>query len=87
LISENGQRNRASYEDAGGAAGRAAAFPKLRVCTPAAAAAYITGLCAGLPVTDVFCFGDIGGLDEELVQRHTELAVRELAPLLAQGAT
>jgi hypothetical protein len=33
--------------------------------------------------TDVFCFGDIGGLDDDLVERHTELAVRELAPVLA----
>jgi len=83
VIRENGRRNRASYEDAGGAAERAAAFPKLRVLTPAAAAAHITELCAGLPVTDVFCFGDIGGLDDDLVDRHTELAVRELTPLLA----
>jgi alkanesulfonate monooxygenase SsuD/methylene tetrahydromethanopterin reductase-like flavin-dependent oxidoreductase (luciferase family) len=83
LIREHGRRNRASYEDAGGAAGRAAAFPKLYVYTPAAAAAFIIRLCAGLPVTDVFCFGDIGGLDDDLVDRHTELAVRELAPLLA----
>jgi hypothetical protein len=83
-VRENGRRNRASYEDAGGAAGREAAFPKLRVLTPVAAAAWIAGLCAGLPVTDVFCFGDIGGLDDDLVNRHTELAVRELAPLLAE---
>ena len=82
-VRENGRRNRASYEDAG-AAGREPAFPRLRVCTPAAAAAYVTGLCAGLPVTDVFCFADIGGLDDDLVDRHTELAVRELAPLLAE---
>jgi hypothetical protein len=61
-----------------------AAFPKLRILTPAAAAAWIAGLCAGLPVTDVFCFGDIGGLADDLVDRHTELAVRELAPLLAE---
>ena len=27
---------------------------------------------------------DIGGLDDDLVDRHTELAVRELAPLLAE---
>ena len=47
-----------------------------------AAAAWISELCAGLPVTDVFCFGDIGGLDDDLVERHTELAVRELAPVL-----
>jgi alkanesulfonate monooxygenase SsuD/methylene tetrahydromethanopterin reductase-like flavin-dependent oxidoreductase (luciferase family) len=83
LIRAHGRRNRASYEDAGGAAGRAAAFPKLYVYTPASAAAFIIRLCAGLPVTDVFCFGDIGGLDDDLVDRHTELAVRELAPLLA----
>src|SRR6266567_4122875 len=84
-VREHGRRNRASYEDAGagGTAGREAAFPKLRVLTPAAAAAWISELCAGLPVTDVFCFGDIGGLDDDLVERHTELAVRELAPVLA----
>jgi alkanesulfonate monooxygenase SsuD/methylene tetrahydromethanopterin reductase-like flavin-dependent oxidoreductase (luciferase family) len=65
-------------------ADRPAAFPKLHVCTPAAAAAYVIRLCAGLPVTDVFCFADIGGLDDDLVDRHTELAVRELTPLLAE---
>ena len=84
LIRENGRRNRASYEDAGGAKSREAAFPKLRILTAAAAAAWVGELCAGLPVTDVFCFGDIGGLDDDLVDRHTELAVRELAPLLAE---
>ncbi len=83
-IRENGRRNRASYEDAGGAADRAAAFPKLHVYTPASAAAFIIRLCAGMPVTDVFCFGDIGGLADDLVDRHTELVVRELAPLLAE---
>jgi hypothetical protein len=88
-VHANGRRNRASYEDAGtasapGAAGREAAFPRLRILTPAAAAAWIAELCAGLPVADVFCFGDIGGLDDDLVDRHTELAVRELAPLLAE---
>lgn len=83
LIRENGRRNRASYEDAGGARSREAAFPKLRILTPVAAAAWVGELCAGLPVTDVFCFGDIGGLPGDLVDRHTELAVRELAPLLA----
>ncbi|HYY20022.1 MAG TPA: hypothetical protein VE864_14385, partial [Streptosporangiaceae bacterium] len=84
-VRAHGRRNRASYEDAGpgSAAGREAAFPKLRVLTPPAAAAWISELCAGLPVTDVFCFGDIGGLDDDLVERHTELAVRELAPVLA----
>ena len=83
-VRANGRRNRASYEDAGGAKGREAAFPKLRILTPAAAAAWIAELCTGLPVTDVFCFGDIGGLPDDLVNRHTELAVRELTPLLAE---
>jgi hypothetical protein len=32
----------------------------------------------------VFCFADIGGLGDGLVDRHTELATRELAPLLAE---
>ena len=82
-IVANGRRNRASYSGAG-AAGREAAFPKLRILTTVAAEAWITELCAGLPVTDVFCFADIGGLDDDLVERHTELAVRELAPLLAE---
>jgi alkanesulfonate monooxygenase SsuD/methylene tetrahydromethanopterin reductase-like flavin-dependent oxidoreductase (luciferase family) len=82
-VRENGRRNRASYQDAG-AAGRESAFPRLQVCTPAAAGASVTEVCAGLPVTDVFCFADIGGLDDDLVDRHTELAVRELAPLLAE---
>ena len=81
-VREHGRRNRSSYNDAG-AGGREASFPKLRILTPSAAAAWITELCEGLPVTDVFCFGDIGGLDDDMVERHTELAVRELAPVLA----
>ena len=83
-VRDNARHNRSSYGDAG-ASGRQAAFPRLQILTAAAAADHITGLCAGLPVTDVFCFGDIGGLDEDLVQRHTELAVRELAPRLADA--
>jgi alkanesulfonate monooxygenase SsuD/methylene tetrahydromethanopterin reductase-like flavin-dependent oxidoreductase (luciferase family) len=86
-VRDNARHNRSSYGDAGGAAGRQAAFPRLQILTPAAAAEYITQLCAGLPVTDVFCFGDIGGLGEDLVQRHTELATRELAPRLKGAAT
>lgn len=89
-VRDYGRRNaasygRASYGDAG-APGREAAFPRLQILTPAAAANWIRELCAGLPVTDVFCFGDIGGLDDELVERHTELAVRELAPRIKGAA-
>ena len=86
-IRGSGRRNAASYSGAD-ASGKQAAFPRLQVLTPAEAAAHITGLCRGLPVTDVFCFGDIGGLDEGLVQRHTELVTRELGKLLpVEGGT
>jgi alkanesulfonate monooxygenase SsuD/methylene tetrahydromethanopterin reductase-like flavin-dependent oxidoreductase (luciferase family) len=83
-IRQNGRRNAESYSGAD-ASGKQAAFPRLQVLTPADAAAHITQLCAGLPVTDVFCFGDVGGLEDHLVERHTELAVRELRKLLAEG--
>ena len=78
-VRENGRRNRASYEDAGrhGPGGR---LPPAADPDPGRRRGWIAELCAGLPVTDVFCFGDIGGLDDDLVDRHTELAVRELPP-------
>jgi len=84
VIREQGRRNRASYSGAE-KPGKQAAFPRLRVLTPEGAAAHIRELCTGLPVTDVFCFGDIGGLDDVLVERHTELAVHELTRLLADA--
>ncbi len=83
-IRQNARRNAESYSG-GDASGKQAAFPRLQVLTPADAAVHITQLCAGLPVTDVFCFGDIGGLADHLVERHTELAVRELTKLIAEG--
>lgn len=83
-IRENGRHNRRSYEGAE-ETGNRAAFPRLQVLTPEAAAAHIREMCTGLPVTDVFCFGDIGGLEDRLVERHTELATRELRPLLSEG--
>jgi alkanesulfonate monooxygenase SsuD/methylene tetrahydromethanopterin reductase-like flavin-dependent oxidoreductase (luciferase family) len=87
-VRENGRRNARSYAgNQPGTTARQAAFPRLQVLTPAAAADHIAGLCRGLPVTDVFCFGDIGGLDDDLVDRHTELAVRELPKLLPAGGT
>lgn len=84
IIREHGRRNRDSYQGAE-KQGKAAAFPRLRVLTPEGAAAHIRELCAGLPVTDVFCFGDIGSLDDVLVERHTELAVHELTRLLTDA--
>lgn len=81
-IRENGRRNRSSYQGAD-ASVKPATFPKLKILTPADAADYVRRLCSGLPVTDVFCFGDIGGLGDHLVDRHTELVVRELRSSLA----
>ena len=34
-------------------------------------------------VTDVFCFADLGGLPEDLVDRHLELVTDVLTPGLA----
>jgi hypothetical protein len=51
--------------------------------TPQQAAAVVRDRTAGLPVTDVFCFGDIGGLDTDLVDRHVELVAGTLPALIA----
>ena len=77
-----GRHNRDSYT---GQPGRtAAAFPKLSVLTPPDAAAHIAQRCAGLPVTDVFCFGDIGGAAPDLVERHAQLVAGTLPLLVAE---
>jgi alkanesulfonate monooxygenase SsuD/methylene tetrahydromethanopterin reductase-like flavin-dependent oxidoreductase (luciferase family) len=83
-IRRSARRNAGSYSGAD-VSGKQAAFPRLQVLTPADAATHIAQLCAGLPVTDVFCFGDIGGLEDHFVERHTELAVQELRKLLPEG--
>lgn len=77
--------NRSSYagNDRGAATSRAA-FPKLTVLTAQDAAAFVADRAAGLPVTDVFCFGDIGGLDPDLVDRHVELVAGTLPRLLQE---
>ena len=38
----------------------------------------------GFPATDVFCFADLGGTPDDLVERHLELVTDVLAPGLAQ---
>ena len=43
--------------------------------------------CAGLPVTDVYCWADFPGLTDEHVDRHIEALVTELAPRLVGAAT
>ncbi|MBP2366517.1 LLM class flavin-dependent oxidoreductase [Pseudonocardia parietis] len=79
------RHNRATYagNDRGAARGPAV-LPKLQVVTPQQAAAVVRERTAGLPATDVFCFGDIGGLDADLVDRHVELVAGTLPRLLRE---
>jgi len=85
------RRNRASYrgnDDAAPSPGDAT-FPRLRVLTSDDAVAAIREQIAGLhgfPVTDVFCFADLGGLPADLVDRHLELVTDVLRPGLAVPA-
>lgn len=77
-----GRHNRASYS---GQRASSAAFPKLRVLTAAEAVDLVGAQIARLPVSDVFCFADIGGLPDELVDRHIELVCDVLRPALASA--
>ncbi|MFC5138050.1 LLM class flavin-dependent oxidoreductase [Actinomycetospora rhizophila] len=83
------RRNRASYsgnDDAAATTGDAT-FPKLRVLTAgdavAAIRAQLAPLAGTFPVTDVFCFADLGGLPADVVDRHLELVTDVLRPGLA----
>ena len=83
------RRNRASYsgnDDAAATKGDTT-FPKLRVLTGQDAVAAVREQLAPLvehvPVTDVFCFADLGGLPDDLVDRHLELVTDVLRPGLA----
>lgn len=87
-LREAAGRNRASYRGNDDAAARSgdATFPRLKVRTgPDAVAAVRDQLepLAAMPVTDVFCFADLGGLPEDLVERHLELVTDVLTPGLA----
>jgi alkanesulfonate monooxygenase SsuD/methylene tetrahydromethanopterin reductase-like flavin-dependent oxidoreductase (luciferase family) len=55
------------------------------VGTPEEVAKLIRRRTDGLPVTDVWCWADHPGMDDELVDRHLELMFTELRPLLAQS--
>ena len=85
-------RNRASYrgnDDAAATPGEAT-FPRLRVLTADDAVAAIGEQLAafdgpdGFPVTDVFCFADLGGLPDAIVERHLALVTDVLRPGLAR---
>ncbi|MDD7938432.1 LLM class flavin-dependent oxidoreductase [Actinomycetospora lutea] len=69
------------------ASGGDATFPRLTVRTADDAVAAIREQLAPLvgtyPVTDVFCFADLGGLPADLVDRHLELVTDVLRPGLA----
>lgn len=54
--------------------------------TPEEVAAAIRARLAGLPVTDLMFWADFPGLSDELVDRHIELSLTRLAPLLARDA-
>ncbi|MEJ2865291.1 LLM class flavin-dependent oxidoreductase [Actinomycetospora flava] len=63
-----------------------ATFPKLRVLTADDAVTAVRAQLAALarfPVTDVFCFADLGGLPADVVDRHLELVTDVLRPGLA----
>jgi alkanesulfonate monooxygenase SsuD/methylene tetrahydromethanopterin reductase-like flavin-dependent oxidoreductase (luciferase family) len=79
------RHNRRSYSGNNATAVRGeSAFPRLHVLTPEAAADHIAELVSGLPASEVFCFGDIGGVGDELVGRHAELVSTVLPKLLAR---
>jgi len=51
--------------------------------TPEQVADAIRSKTAGLPVTDIYTWADYSGLSDEAIDRHVQLLVTELAPLLA----
>ena len=53
--------------------------------TPDEVAASIRARVAGLPVTDLFFWADFPGLADEVVDRHIELSLTELAPRLTDA--
>jgi hypothetical protein len=55
--------------------------------TPEDVAAALRERLSGLPVTDLMFWADYPGLADELVDRHIELSLTRLAPLLGAGQT
>jgi alkanesulfonate monooxygenase SsuD/methylene tetrahydromethanopterin reductase-like flavin-dependent oxidoreductase (luciferase family) len=56
--------------------------PGLRVATPADAAAFILERTNGLPVEHVYTWLSMGGMPDDLVERHLELLFTQVKPLL-----
>ena len=59
--------------------------PGFAVVTPEEAAERVRTTLAELPVSDVFLWASIGGMPDELSDRHVELVATRLAPALAGG--
>ena len=57
-------------------------IPGLQVLMPSDAVAYVLSRIDGLPVTDVYVWASIAGMPDDLVERHLELWLREVAPAL-----
>lgn len=91
-LRDAGRAARASYagnDRAAGTGGRAATFPKVAVLSPGDAVEHVERLTANLPVSDIFCWADIGGLGAtrpDLTERHAELVAGELAAALVTAA-
>ena len=85
-VREQGRAARDSYrKGAGKPGGRSVGggpLLRLQVLTPQDAAAQIAASIEGMPVTDVFCFERIGGLADDLVDRHVELVAQALPTAL-----
>lgn len=86
-----GRRNRSSYRGSTDGAARptddengSATFPTLQVLTGAEAVERVRARIDALPVTDVFCFADLGNLPDDLVDRHLELVCDVLGPGLQE---
>jgi alkanesulfonate monooxygenase SsuD/methylene tetrahydromethanopterin reductase-like flavin-dependent oxidoreductase (luciferase family) len=56
----------------------------LQVTTPADAARRLRESTAGLPAVECYLWASIGGMPDDMVERHLDLCARELRPLLAQ---
>ncbi len=81
-IRSRGRHNRATYRGADTGTSDDA-LPRLEVLTASDASRRVASAVAGLPVSDVFCFADIGGLPGHLTERHGQLVATELPWLLA----
>ncbi len=65
----------------GSGMGESGAF--FMVLTPAAAADFLRGLVASVPLEETFFWASIAGMPEDLEERHVDLVCRELRPLVA----